>query len=55
MPRELSARQRELKADLERKRGYWNDFWKEMLLLDADFFEAYTAFSSVPWLTEKRR
>ena len=50
-PRELSARQQELKEDFERKRGYWNDFWKEMLLLDADFFAAYTEFSSVPWIS----
>ena len=51
LPREFAERQLELKADFERKRGYWNDFWNEMLLLDADFFESYTAFSSVPWLS----
>ncbi|MGH2849417.1 MAG: carboxymuconolactone decarboxylase family protein [Solirubrobacteraceae bacterium] len=51
LPREFTERQLELKADFERKRGYWNDFWNEMLLLDADFFESYTAFSSVPWLS----
>jgi alkylhydroperoxidase/carboxymuconolactone decarboxylase family protein YurZ len=50
LPRELSERQLELKAEFERKRGYWNDFWNEMLLLDPDFFEAYTQFSSVPWV-----
>jgi alkylhydroperoxidase/carboxymuconolactone decarboxylase family protein YurZ len=50
-PRTLSERQLMLKEDFERKRGYWNDFWSEMLLLDADFFEAYTQFSSVPWLS----
>ena len=49
--REYSERQLELKKDFEKKRGYWNDFWNEMLLLDADFFAAYTDFSSVPWLT----
>jgi alkylhydroperoxidase/carboxymuconolactone decarboxylase family protein YurZ len=51
LPREFSERQLELKADFERKRGYWNDFWNEMLLLDADFFASYTAFSSVPWIS----
>ena len=51
LPREFSEHQLELKADFERKRGYWNDFWNEMLLLDADFFESYTHFSSVPWLS----
>jgi alkylhydroperoxidase/carboxymuconolactone decarboxylase family protein YurZ len=50
-PRELSERQLELKADFERKRGYWNDFWNEMLLLDPNFFESYTHFSSVPWVS----
>ena len=49
--REFSERQLELKKDFEAKRGYWNDFWNEMLLLDADFFAAYTDFSSVPWLS----
>ncbi len=51
VPREMSERQRALKADFEEKRGYWHDFWGEVLLLDPDFFEAYTAFSSVPWVT----
>jgi alkylhydroperoxidase/carboxymuconolactone decarboxylase family protein YurZ len=49
--RDLSARQEELKADFEKKRGYWNAFWDEMLVLDPDFFEAYTHFSSVPWVS----
>jgi alkylhydroperoxidase/carboxymuconolactone decarboxylase family protein YurZ len=48
--RSLSPRQEELKAEFEQKRGYWNAFWDEMLLLDPDFFEAYTHFSSVPWV-----
>jgi alkylhydroperoxidase/carboxymuconolactone decarboxylase family protein YurZ len=51
VPTELSARQEELKADFTEKRGYWHQFWNEILLLDADFFEAYTRFSSVPWVT----
>ena len=49
LPRELSDRQRALKADFEAKRGYWHAFWDDVLALDPDFFEAYTQFSSVPW------
>ena len=51
LSRELSDRQREVKADFERKRGYWNAFWDEMLILDAEFFAAYTEFSGVPWVS----
>jgi alkylhydroperoxidase/carboxymuconolactone decarboxylase family protein YurZ len=47
--RELSERQERIKADFERHRGYWNSFWDDVLVLDPDFFEAYTQFSSVPW------
>ena len=47
--RELSERQLAIKAEFERNRGYWNSFWDDVLVLDADFFEAYTQFSSVPW------
>jgi alkylhydroperoxidase/carboxymuconolactone decarboxylase family protein YurZ len=42
-------RRQELKARFERQRGYWNEFWDGLLQLDPDFFEAYVAFSSVPW------
>jgi alkylhydroperoxidase/carboxymuconolactone decarboxylase family protein YurZ len=45
----LSERQERVKADFEAKRGYWNPFWDGLLQLDADFFEAYLGFSSVPW------
>jgi alkylhydroperoxidase/carboxymuconolactone decarboxylase family protein YurZ len=51
VPDELSGRQEALKADFTEKRGYWHQFWNEILLLDADFFEAYTTFSSVPWVS----
>jgi alkylhydroperoxidase/carboxymuconolactone decarboxylase family protein YurZ len=51
VPRELSERQQAIKAEFEQKRGYWNAFWDEMLILDPDFFEAYTQFSSVPWVS----
>jgi alkylhydroperoxidase/carboxymuconolactone decarboxylase family protein YurZ len=51
VPRELSARQEEIKAEFTAKRGYWNAFWDEMLILDPEFFAAYTQFSSVPWVS----
>jgi len=47
--RELSERQREIRADFEANRGYWNPFWDDTLALDPEFFAAYTQFSSVPW------
>ena len=49
--REMSERQLALRSDFEEKRGYWHAFWEEILLLDPDFFEAYTRFSSVPWVS----
>lgn len=49
--RMLDARQEEIKANFEAKRGYWNPFWDEILQLDAEFFDTYTKFSSVPWVS----
>ena len=52
MPRELSGAPGGAEGRLRReKRGYWHQFWDEILLLDPDFFEAYTQFSSVPWVS----
>ncbi|MGH3003278.1 MAG: carboxymuconolactone decarboxylase family protein [Gaiellaceae bacterium] len=48
---ELSEQQLALKDDFEQKRGYWHQFWHEILLLDPDFFESYIHFSSVPWVS----
>lgn len=45
----LTARQEEIKAEFTAKRGYWNSFWDGVLRLDAEFFAAYTAFSSWSW------
>lgn len=45
----LDDRRLDLKRRFERIRGYWHPFWEGLLLLDPDFFEAYLAFSSVPW------
>jgi len=48
-PAELTPYQEEVKADFTRTRGYWHEFWDEMLELDPELFAAYTEFSSVPW------
>jgi len=48
-PAPLDANQERIKADFTANRGYWHSFWDEMLELDPDLFETYTAFSSVPW------
>lgn len=50
-PAPLTERQEELKAEFARVRGYWHDFWNEMLELDPEMFAAYTEFSTVPWRT----
>lgn len=47
----LTEYQERLKADFTEKRGYWHDFWNEILELAPEFFDAYTEFSSVPWVT----
>ena len=47
----LTAHQEELKRQFTETRGYWHDFWNEMLELDPEMFAAYTEFSSVPWRT----
>jgi alkylhydroperoxidase/carboxymuconolactone decarboxylase family protein YurZ len=49
-PAPLDAEQKRIKADFTRQRGYWNPTWDEMLELTPELFEAYTAFSSHPWL-----
>jgi alkylhydroperoxidase/carboxymuconolactone decarboxylase family protein YurZ len=50
-PAQLDAEQERIKADFTRQRGYWNPTWDEMLELTPELFEAYTAYSSHPWLT----
>jgi alkylhydroperoxidase/carboxymuconolactone decarboxylase family protein YurZ len=47
----LTARQEKLKADFIANRGYWSPLWDGVLALSPDFFEAYGAFSAVPWKT----
>ena len=41
------ARRQHLRAQFLRIRGYWHDTWDDMLAMDPDMFEAYTAFSTV--------
>jgi alkylhydroperoxidase/carboxymuconolactone decarboxylase family protein YurZ len=50
-PAPLNARQEEIKAEFAKSRGYWHEFWDEMLELDPELLAAYTEFSSVPWRT----
>jgi alkylhydroperoxidase/carboxymuconolactone decarboxylase family protein YurZ len=47
----LTPQQESLKADFIAQRGYWSDLWDGVLALSPDFFQAYSAFSSVPWKT----
>jgi alkylhydroperoxidase/carboxymuconolactone decarboxylase family protein YurZ len=48
-PAPLDEYQEEVKAEFTATRGYWHEFWDEMLELDPELFAAYTEFSSVPW------
>jgi alkylhydroperoxidase/carboxymuconolactone decarboxylase family protein YurZ len=48
-PAPLTDYQEQVKADFTRIRGYWHEFWDEMLELDPELFAAYTDFSSHPW------
>lgn len=48
-PAPLDDYRQRLKAEFTETRGYWHPFWDEMLELDPEMFEAYVAFSSVPW------
>lgn len=41
-----------LKDEFTAKRGYWHPTWEDFLRVDPEFFEAYMAFSSVPWTKE---
>jgi len=46
---DLDARRQKLKEDFIAARGYWSELWDGVLQLSPEFFEAYSAFSSVPW------
>jgi alkylhydroperoxidase/carboxymuconolactone decarboxylase family protein YurZ len=49
-PAPLTEYQEQVKARFTSTRGYWHEFWDEMVELDPETFAAYTDFSSVPWL-----
>ncbi|HLY88423.1 MAG TPA: carboxymuconolactone decarboxylase family protein [Acetobacteraceae bacterium] len=46
---ELDTRRQELKEAFVAARGYWSELWDGVLELSPEFFEAYSALSSVPW------
>jgi len=48
---ELSAEQREIRAEFVRRRGYWADDWQLILELAPDIMAAYTDLSSYAWET----
>ena len=49
MSTKADDRKKQLRDEFIEARGYWSPFWDSLLDLDENFFEAYTAFSSVPW------
>jgi len=50
MDEDLTPRQKEIKEKFVKARGYWTPVWDPLLKLDPDYFEAYTNFSSKPWV-----
>lgn len=50
-PAPLDEHQERLREEFVRTRGYWHEFWNEMLELDPAMFAAYVRFSAVPWRT----
>ena len=49
MREKLTERQKRLKAEFEKERGYWSEeVMGSILKLDPDFFEAYLNFSAAP-------
>jgi len=45
---ETGESKNELKSEFIKNRGYWSEFWEDVLELDASFFAAYSKFSSIP-------
>jgi alkylhydroperoxidase/carboxymuconolactone decarboxylase family protein YurZ len=43
------TRREQLQDEFTRTRGYWHEFWEDLLDLDPDLFEAYLRFSALPW------
>jgi alkylhydroperoxidase/carboxymuconolactone decarboxylase family protein YurZ len=51
MDDDLTPRQREVKQKFIEARGFWREeSWGDLLRLDPDFLEAYTLYSSKPWV-----
>ena len=50
-PQPLDERREALKKSFIENRGYWHASWEGLLELDPELFDAYVAFSSVPWKT----
>jgi alkylhydroperoxidase/carboxymuconolactone decarboxylase family protein YurZ len=48
----FDEKREKLKAEFTKNRGYWHTFWEDFLALDAEFFEAYLTYSSVPWVKD---
>ncbi|MFF7710688.1 carboxymuconolactone decarboxylase family protein [Pseudomonas sp. NPDC007930] len=48
-PAALNEHQQALKDGFVSNRGYWHPSWEGLLEFDPALFEAYLAFSSVPW------
>jgi hypothetical protein len=46
---ELTGEQVRLKEAFIAGRGYWSDFWDDVLRLDPELFEAHLNFTMVPW------
>ena len=50
-PQPLDERREAMKKSFIENRGYWHASWEGLLELDPELFDAYVAFSSVPWKT----
>jgi alkylhydroperoxidase/carboxymuconolactone decarboxylase family protein YurZ len=48
---DLSAEQRQIRAEFVRRRGYWADDWQLILELAPDIMAAYTGLSAYAWET----
>lgn len=56
---ELDDHKKKVKEEFIRKRGYWNEFWDGLLLIDDESLQAYAHSSGIPWekgpLTPKQK
>ena len=48
---EFDENQNRLKDEFVRTKGYWSDYWDQVLGLTPEFFEAYLRLAAVPWET----